>query len=123
MAASRITGLGAGPLDLHFYVAHPDERGVRHDRVAANLRSGLARRRIPDPGGRDWPRGFSKEKAAVNLWLKEIAPSTVLRKWFAHDPAKWKEFVRRYHRELDGRAEAVASVQELARQGDRKSVV
>ena len=39
-----------------------------------------------------WPRGLSKEKAHVDLWLKEVAPSTELRKWFAHDPAKWTEF-------------------------------
>jgi uncharacterized protein YeaO (DUF488 family) len=47
-----------------------------------------------------WPRGLSKEKAHVDLWLKEIAPSTELRKWFAHDPAKWTEFKTRYRAEL-----------------------
>ena len=47
-----------------------------------------------------WPRGVSKEKAAVDLWLKDIAPSTELRKWFAHDPEKWPEFQKRYLREL-----------------------
>jgi uncharacterized protein YeaO (DUF488 family) len=47
-----------------------------------------------------WPRGLTKEKASVDLWLKEIAPSTELRKWFAHDPAKWKEFQTRYLAEL-----------------------
>ena len=47
-----------------------------------------------------WPRGLSKEKAHVDLWLKEVAPSTDLRKWFAHDPAKWAEFQTRYHAEL-----------------------
>lgn len=39
-----------------------------------------------------WPRGLTKEKAAVDIWLKEIGPTTALRKWFAHDPAKWKGF-------------------------------
>ena len=39
-----------------------------------------------------WPRGLTKEKARVDLWLKDVAPSTELRKWFAHDPAKWTEF-------------------------------
>ena len=43
-----------------------------------------------------WPRGLTKEKAAVDLWLKDIAPSTELRKWFNHDPDKWKEFKKRY---------------------------
>jgi uncharacterized protein YeaO (DUF488 family) len=47
-----------------------------------------------------WPRGLTKEKAKVDLWLKDIAPSTTLRKWFAHDPAKWDEFRKRYHEEL-----------------------
>ena len=47
-----------------------------------------------------WPRGLTKEKAAVNLWLKEIAPSTELRKWFGHDPDKWKRFRGRYETEI-----------------------
>lgn len=47
-----------------------------------------------------WPRGVSKEKAQLDLWLKEIAPSTELRKWFNHDPEKWAEFRRRYRSEL-----------------------
>jgi len=47
-----------------------------------------------------WPRGLSKERAHVDLWLKDIAPSTVLRKWFAHDPAKWSEFKTCYRAEL-----------------------
>jgi uncharacterized protein YeaO (DUF488 family) len=47
-----------------------------------------------------WPRGLSKERAAVKLWLKDVAPSTELRKWFSHDPAKWKEFQTRYRKEL-----------------------
>ncbi|WP_294082812.1 DUF488 domain-containing protein [Proteiniphilum sp. UBA5384] len=47
-----------------------------------------------------WPRGVSKENAHVDLWLKEIAPSTELRKWFGHDPEKWKEFGERYRKEL-----------------------
>src|SRR5271170_806433 len=47
-----------------------------------------------------WPRGLTKEKARVDLWLKEVAPSNELRKWFAHDPAKWPEFKTRYKAEL-----------------------
>ena len=47
-----------------------------------------------------WPRGMTKERAAVNLWLKDVAPSTELRKWFGHDPAKWKQFQARYRKEL-----------------------
>jgi uncharacterized protein YeaO (DUF488 family) len=47
-----------------------------------------------------WPRGLTKERAAVTLWLKDVAPSTELRKWFGHDPAKWKQFQARYRKEL-----------------------
>ena len=47
-----------------------------------------------------WPRGLTKEKAKVDLWLKDIAPSTELRQWFGHDPSKWNEFKKRYHDEL-----------------------
>lgn len=48
-----------------------------------------------------WPRGLSKETASVDLWLKEIAPSTALRKWFDHDPKKWKAFQHKYTAELE----------------------
>lgn len=48
-----------------------------------------------------WPRGLSKEKAKVDIWLKEAAPSTELRKWFGHDPEKWEEFKKRYYDELN----------------------
>ncbi|HET6256170.1 MAG TPA: DUF488 domain-containing protein [Puia sp.] len=47
-----------------------------------------------------WPRGLSREKANVDKWLKEVAPSTELRKWFQHDPAKWRQFCTRYRAEL-----------------------
>ena len=47
-----------------------------------------------------WPRGISKERARLDLWLKDVAPSTELRKWFSHDPKKWTEFKKRYRREL-----------------------
>lgn len=48
-----------------------------------------------------WPRGLSKQKADLDEWLKELGPSTELRRWFGHDPARWDEFRRRYHGELD----------------------
>lgn len=50
---------------------------------------------------RVWPRGVTKQRAKVDLWLKSVAPSTELRKWFGHDAKKWKEFKRRYFAELD----------------------
>ena len=49
---------------------------------------------------RIWPRGVSKEKARIDLWMKEIAPSDTLRKWFGHNPERWEEFQRRYREEL-----------------------
>jgi uncharacterized protein YeaO (DUF488 family) len=55
-----------------------------------------------------WPRGLTKEKAAVDLWLKNIAPTTELRKWFNHDPERWKEFQNRYIKEVEENKEAVS---------------
>jgi uncharacterized protein YeaO (DUF488 family) len=55
-----------------------------------------------------WPRGLSKEKAAVDLWLKDVAPSTELRRWFGHDPERWDDFRRRYREGLRRRPEDVA---------------
>jgi uncharacterized protein YeaO (DUF488 family) len=66
---------------------------------------------------RVWPRGITKEKAALDLWLKEIAPSTELRKWFGHDPARWDEFRRRYNKELDGNEEPVRQLNALIGKG------
>jgi len=63
-----------------------------------------------------WPRGVLKEKAQIDLWLRELAPSAALRKWFGHDPAKWEEFKERYFAELDGRGEGV---EELAKRTRR----
>jgi uncharacterized protein YeaO (DUF488 family) len=54
-----------------------------------------------------WPRGLTKERAAVKLWLKDVAPSSELRKWFSHDPAKWRQFQARYRKELREKKEAL----------------
>jgi uncharacterized protein YeaO (DUF488 family) len=64
-----------------------------------------------------WPRGLSKMKLRVNAWLKEVGPSTGLRKWFSHDPAKWPRFRTRYFRELDARPEAWRPIVSAARRG------
>ncbi|WP_031501045.1 DUF488 domain-containing protein [Bryobacter aggregatus] len=64
-----------------------------------------------------WPRGLSKEKAHVDLWLKELAPSTELRKWFAHDPEKWVEFQKRYRLELKDHSEALEQLKREVDQG------
>lgn len=59
-----------------------------------------------------WPRGLTKEKAAVDIWMKEIAPTTELRKWFGHDPKKWREFKRRYLQELKGNHEVFLALKD-----------
>ena len=64
-----------------------------------------------------WPRGLKKEALGLDLWLKDIAPSPELRRWFAHDPAKWEEFCRRYWAELAGRPDVVQVLREKLRQG------
>ena len=64
-----------------------------------------------------WPRGLTKEKARVDLWLKDVAPSTELRKWFAHDPAKWAEFRSRYLEELKRNKEPLSLLREEAARG------
>ena len=64
-----------------------------------------------------WPRGLSKEKAAVDLWLKDVAPSPELRRWFGHDPARWGAFQERYHAELDANPDAVEGLRRKIREG------
>lgn len=78
----------------------------------------------PDPADgtrilvdRLWPRGMTKEKAGVDLWLKNIAPSTALRKWFGHEPAKWEEFKQRYRQELRENKEQVSLLKEQLKKG------
>jgi uncharacterized protein YeaO (DUF488 family) len=74
----------------------------------------------PSPGDgqrvlidRIWPRGVRKEDAALTLWLKNIAPSDELRKWFGHEPARWMEFQQRYRDELDRNGDAVGQLRAL----------
>ena len=84
-------------------------RGARR-RSDRAVRRRIAVKRVYDPPSRSdgtrvlvdrlWPRGIAKAKARVDAWLKEVGPSTALRTWFGHDPARWTEFQRRYHREL-----------------------
>jgi uncharacterized protein YeaO (DUF488 family) len=64
-----------------------------------------------------WPRGLSKERVAVDLWLKDVAPSSELRRWFGHDPGRWEEFRRRYHEELRRRPEGLARLSAYVAQG------
>jgi uncharacterized protein YeaO (DUF488 family) len=63
-----------------------------------------------------WPRGITKAEAHLDLWQREIAPSTDLRKWFAHDPAKWEEFSVRYEKELEGKRDLVRALEQKSRE-------
>jgi uncharacterized protein YeaO (DUF488 family) len=60
-----------------------------------------------------WPRGLKREVSKIDLWLKEVAPSDGLRRWFAHDPTRWAEFQKRYHAELAKNAEPIAVLRDL----------
>jgi uncharacterized protein YeaO (DUF488 family) len=62
-----------------------------------------------------WPRGVTKERAAVDLWMKDIAPSPELRTWFGHDPARWEEFRKRYWAELRAKKDLVEDLRRKAR--------
>ena len=66
-----------------------------------------------------WPRGLRKEKAKIDEWLKDVAPSTELRRWYAHDPTKWVQFKERYWKELDAKSEQVAA---LVKECERSTV-
>lgn len=65
-----------------------------------------------------WPRGVRREETEISEWLKDVAPSTELRQWFSHDPAKWDEFRRRYFAELDRRPQAWQPIVAAANDGD-----
>lgn len=76
----------------------------------------------PDDGTRVlvdrlWPRGVSKEDAALDEWLKTVAPSDELREWFDHDSDRWDEFVSRYHEELEANAAEIARLRSMATEG------
>lgn len=64
-----------------------------------------------------WPRGIRKEDAAIDDWVKELAPSTELRKWFGHDPARWPEFRRRFAKELQDYPDQLRRLRDFARKG------
>jgi uncharacterized protein YeaO (DUF488 family) len=64
-----------------------------------------------------WPRGLTKLKAGIDLWLKEVAPSAELRRWFAHDPEKWDEFRQRYREELTHKGDLVGLLKRKAKAG------
>lgn len=65
-----------------------------------------------------WPRGLSKDKLKLDMWLKEIGPSNELRKWFGHDPDKWDEFKGKFFQELDQKEELIDQIVTEAKKGD-----
>lgn len=76
----------------------------------------------PDDGmrilvDRLWPRGVNKEKSKIDVWLKEIAPSNELRKWFSHDPARWEDFKNRYKEELKKKADLFETIRKEIKKG------
>jgi uncharacterized protein YeaO (DUF488 family)/alkylated DNA nucleotide flippase Atl1 len=112
------------PLDRFGWRANDGAKGRAAGSKART--TSIAIKRIYDPPAkmdgtrvlvdRLWPRGIAKTKARVDVWMKEVGPSTALRTWFGHDPARWAEFQRRYHREL-ANSGAVREVADLARRG------
>lgn len=105
--------------------------GVLHTWMAAEKKGAIEMiqiKRVYDPPAPDdgirylidriWPRGVRKEDLQVDEWLKEVAPSTGLRKWFGHEPEKWPEFQNRYETELEENPEAWRPIFEAARQGN-----
>ncbi len=63
-----------------------------------------------------WPRGLSKDKVKIDLWLKDVAPDTSLRKWFAHDERRWHEFKSKYFKELEANSESVSRIIDKAKE-------
>lgn len=72
---------------------------------------------------RIWPRGISKERAHLDLWLKEIAPSNALRKWFGHDPKRWAGFAAKYRKELAGKTDLVRQIKALETENDKLTLL
>ncbi|HMN13371.1 MAG TPA: DUF488 family protein [Bellilinea sp.] len=96
-------------------------REGQQDRMAARLKRVYA---PAEPGDgcrilvdRLWPRGLARERARVNLWLKDIAPSNELRNWFSHDPKRWRSFCIKYFREIDSRPDALGELLKHLRNG------
>jgi len=110
---------------------HAETQARYHAVLMSNIRRGMMRkpglkRVYETPSAEDgtrilvdrlWPRGLTKAKARVDLWLKAIAPSTELRQWFGHDPDRWAEFQSRYRAELEANPDAVAELISALRRG------
>lgn len=97
----------------NFLTTMVDAMSVSIKRVYETPEPAVGKRVLVD---RLWPRGVTKEAAKIDLWLKDVAPSTELRKWYGHDPEKWPEFQGQYRSELEGNP-ALAELQKLSRKG------
>jgi uncharacterized protein YeaO (DUF488 family) len=112
-------------LPLLASMAHPNIREIAY--TCGCIRMPVRIKRVYDEPGRSdgyrilvdrlWPRGLSKEKASVDEWLRDIAPSDELRKWFSHDRERWEEFRTRYWRELETKGALVEAIRARARKG------
>jgi uncharacterized protein YeaO (DUF488 family) len=88
---------------------------IKTKRVYEDTKAGEGTRFLVE---RLWPRGMKKEELKMKAWLKDVAPSPELRKWFAHDPDKWPEFQKRYRAELKANSDAWKPILDAARRGD-----
>jgi uncharacterized protein YeaO (DUF488 family) len=114
MFAEVAGGICANALAVHDPQRTPnrgDHHVLRLKRAYEPASSTDGRRILVD---RLWPRGLSRKKAAIDEWVKDVAPSAALRKWFGHDPAKWPEFRRRYRHELTAHPDIVRAIASLA---------
>lgn len=93
---------------------------LRIKRIYARPAGADGRRVLVD---RLWPRGVKKEEARIHYWARDLAPSTELRQWFGHDPARWAEFRRRYFRELDANRGGFAALREALAGARRATLV
>jgi uncharacterized protein YeaO (DUF488 family) len=115
---------GASCPNAAFWLAEASRRNTMHDAISPE-RIRLKRAYEPPAAGdgtrvlvdRLWPRGVKKAAAAVDIWAKDIAPSTGLRQWFGHQTDRWDEFCRRYAAELEEKTELVNELRALARSG------
>jgi uncharacterized protein YeaO (DUF488 family) len=129
---TKVIGCGLiGPKQLDRIIMRPTSTrgGRRSGRFAVHVTVKLnisLKRAYEPPSPEDglrvlvdrlWPRGLRKADASIDRWLKEIAPSTELRRWFGHDPARWEEFQLRYRRELSTHQELLSELRALAREG------
>ncbi|MCK9532470.1 MAG: DUF488 domain-containing protein [Gammaproteobacteria bacterium] len=108
--SNHTSGGGHHPRHAH----HTGDGRIQVKRVYDGVSAADGRRVLVD---RIWPRGVRKEALQLDDWRKDLAPSPGLRAWFAHDPARWEEFRRRYFAELDARADNLADLRALVRRG------